>query len=128
MTDATEAPVALALDGPAAPPRSNGELVFAEPWESRVFGIAVSLSEAGCFEWAAFQAQLIAAIARWESTHRPDEAFRYYLCWLQALETLLDSTGMVGAEQLHARLADHRVREPGHDHHDHHDHTHAGAG
>jgi nitrile hydratase accessory protein len=113
--------VALTLDGRAAPPRSNGELVFTEPWESRVFGVAVSLSEAGCFEWAAFQAELIAAIAGWESTHGP-EAFPYYVCWLQALETLLDRLGMVGAEQLQARLADHRARAPGHDH------PHPGAG
>ncbi|MFD9651474.1 hypothetical protein [Streptomyces mirabilis] len=27
----------LDIEGPAAPPRSNGELVFAEPWESRAF-------------------------------------------------------------------------------------------
>ena len=29
----------LDVDGPAAPPRSNGELVFAEPWEGRAFGL-----------------------------------------------------------------------------------------
>lgn len=27
----------LDVDGPAAPPRANGELVFAEPWESRAW-------------------------------------------------------------------------------------------
>ena len=37
----------LDIEGPAAPPRSNGELVFAEPWESRAFGMAVTLYEAG---------------------------------------------------------------------------------
>ena len=53
------------MEGPAAPPRSNGELVFAEPWESRAFGMAVTLSEAGVFTWPQFQAALIARIARW---------------------------------------------------------------
>ncbi len=65
----TASVVALALEGPAAPPRSNGELVFSEPWESRIFGMAVSMHQAGCFEWAAFQGELIAAIGRWEAAH-----------------------------------------------------------
>ena len=34
----------LDLAGPAAPPRDNGELVFAQPWESRAFGMAVTNS------------------------------------------------------------------------------------
>ena len=33
------------VDSPAAPPRSNAELVFSEPWESRAIGMAVSLYE-----------------------------------------------------------------------------------
>jgi len=57
----------LDIDGLAAPPRANGELVFAEPWESRAFGMAVTLSEAGVFRWAEFQAALI---ARWRSARQ----------------------------------------------------------
>ena len=48
----------LDVEGPAAPPRSNGELVFSEPWESRAFGMAVILYEAGAFTWPRFQAAL----------------------------------------------------------------------
>ena len=33
------------LDGTAALPRKNGELVFQALWEGRVFGIAVALSD-----------------------------------------------------------------------------------
>ena len=29
------------FDGEAAPPRDNGELVFAEPWHARVFALGV---------------------------------------------------------------------------------------
>ena len=36
--------------GPAAPPRDNGELVFAAPWESRAFGLALALNEAGLID------------------------------------------------------------------------------
>ena len=129
MPAVTDLGVDLAVEGPAAPPRSNGELVFAEPWESRAFGMALSLHRAGVFEWSAFQAELIAAIASDEATRQPDEPFSYYRCWLQALESLLQALGLVDADQLRARLAVQLARPDGHDHDhdhgsDHHDHTH----
>ena len=43
-------PLQLDIEGPAAPPRSNGELVFAAPWESRAFGLAMALHDGGLFE------------------------------------------------------------------------------
>ena len=46
MTDATIARMA----GDVALPRKNGELVFAEPWEGRAFGIAVALKESGTYD------------------------------------------------------------------------------
>jgi nitrile hydratase accessory protein len=112
----TTAVVALDLEGPAAPPRSNGELVFAEPWESRIFGVAVAMHQAGCFEWPAFQSQLIAAIAEWEAGRAGDEPFSYYTCWLQGLEALLAEMGVVEPEQLRARVAEQWARPDGHDH------------
>ena len=42
-------------DGPAAIPRRNGEPVFNEPWESRVFGMAVGLCERGFYDWDEFR-------------------------------------------------------------------------
>ena len=33
------------MSGQAALPRKNGELVFDEPWQGRVFGMAVALHE-----------------------------------------------------------------------------------
>ena len=35
------------MSGAIAMPRSNGELVFDAPWQSRAFGMAVGLSRAG---------------------------------------------------------------------------------
>jgi nitrile hydratase accessory protein len=116
----TTAVVALDLEGPAAPPRSNGELVFAEPWESRIFGVTVSMHQDGRFEWPAFQAELIAAIARWEAEHGEDEAFSYYTCWLQGIEALLAEMGVVEPAQLRARVESLEARPDGHDH----DHGH----
>ncbi len=106
----------LSIDGPAAPPRSNGELVFAAPWESRAFGMAVSLSDAGAFEWSQFQAALIARIAAWEAGHPARECWSYYEHWLGALEDVLASAGTVSVGETAARAEQLAGREPGHDH------------
>jgi len=108
----------LALDGPAAPPRDNGELVFAEPWESRAFGMAVSLHDSGAFEWPTFQAALIARIAAWENGHPDSECWSYYQHWLGALEDVLAADGTVVADEVADRARELSARAPGHDHGD----------
>ncbi|MFF4601097.1 nitrile hydratase accessory protein [Amycolatopsis sp. NPDC001319] len=104
----------LDIDGPAAPPRSNGELLFAEPWESRAFGVAVTLHESGVFPWSDFQAALIARIAAWEAA--PSDEWSYYRHWLAALEDVLVDKGTLAAgdvEGVSRLLAE---RPAGHDH------------
>lgn len=118
----TPAP-ALDLQGPAAPPRTNGELIFAEPWESRAFGLAVSLHAAGAFSWKDFSTRLAGSIARWERGHSPGEEYSYYRCWLEALESLLDERGILGRAELLERAARLEHRPAGHDHR-HGDHEH----
>ncbi len=117
--------VALDVEGAAAPPRSNGELVFAEPWESRAFGMALTLAEAGAFTWDGFRDRLIARIGAWEAEHGLDDpSFRYYDHWLGALEDVLVGSGSLGADDVAARsevLAD---RPAGHDHGHDDDHGH----
>jgi len=85
------------LDGPASLPRRNGELVFEEPWQGRVFGMAVALHEQGLFAWEEFRRELIARIAAIEAAGGP---FDYYEAWLGAFERLLETRGLVGAGQL----------------------------
>jgi nitrile hydratase accessory protein len=99
--------------GPAAPPRSNGELVFAEPWESRAFAMAVSSCEAGVFSWREFQEALITRIARHNdtSTH-----WCYYWHWLGALEDVLASRGAVRHHDVTARATELSQRPARHDH------------
>jgi nitrile hydratase accessory protein len=110
----------LSIDGPTAPPRSNGELVFAEPWESRAFGMAVTLYEAGVFTWPQFQAALIARIAAWEADQSDGEPWNYYQQWLGALEDVLAGDGTVFADEIAARATALANRPPGHDHpHEH---------
>ncbi|MGI9001560.1 MAG: nitrile hydratase accessory protein [Pseudonocardia sp.] len=106
----------LAVDGPAAPPRSNGELVFAEPWEGRAFGMAVTLHEAGAFTWEQFQSALITRIASWEADHPTGVGWSYYHCWLDALEDVLASDGTVFTDEIDARARELSHRPGGHDH------------
>ena len=112
----------LDVEGPAAPPRSNGELVFAAPWESRAFGLAMALHDGGLFEWESFRQQLIAAVARAEAA---GGEFSYYRCWLEALQTLLDLEGLVDEASVENLAAELACRPAGHDHgNDDHDHGH----
>jgi nitrile hydratase accessory protein len=101
------------VEGPAAPPRSNGELVFAEPWESRAFAMAVALCEAGVFSWREFQEALIARIARHNDT---STRWCYYRHWLGALEDVLASRGAVRHHDVTARATELAQRPAGHDH------------
>lgn len=121
MTDTAPTAV-LDIDGPAAPPRSNGELVFAEPWESRAFGLAMTLNAGGVFEWEEFRQQLITAVAEAERDPDPDQPFSYYRCWLVALERVLDDKGVLSGEDLVDRARELEARPAGHDHGHDHDH------
>lgn len=95
-------PEVASPDGPAPPPRANGELVFAEPWESRSFGVAVALHDAGIVDFETFRARLIAEIAAWEDAPPPGEEYRYYERWLTALERTLVAEGLVDSAALTA--------------------------
>lgn len=103
-------------EGSAAPPRSNGELVFNAPWESRVFGVAAALRERGLFDWDEFREYLCAEIAAWEGDHPPDDAFRYYAHFQAALERLIARKGACSAAELEAREREFAARPDGHDH------------
>lgn len=116
MSDERAAGV-LDWDGPLSPPRRNGELVFATLWESRVFGMTMTLYERGAFEWDEFRTRLIAAIADWERTHeRDDPGFHYWGCWLAAFEALATAKGLCGADAVAERVAALAARPAGHDH------------
>ncbi len=112
-------------DGPAAPPRSNGELVFEAPWESRAFGVAVALSEGRAFEWEQFRQKLIAEIGSWETEHADDPAARwsYYERWLASLERLLLDDRILSEDEIQRRIA-HLEHLDAHDHEHEHEHEH----
>lgn len=110
----------LDADGPAAPPRRNGELVFEAPWEGRVFGLTMALCDRGLVEWKDFRAHLIAEIGAWERAHpdlaERDAAYHYYERWQVALERVLVERGLCPAGELDARTRELAARPVGHDH------------
>jgi nitrile hydratase accessory protein len=87
--------------GPASLPRRSGELVFHDPWERKVFAMAVTLYEQGLFEWEEFRERLMAEIATAEhaagSHALPSVLPSYYESWLAAFEKLLREKGIVPA-------------------------------
>ena len=70
-----------------APPRANGELVFAAPWEARAFALAVAIVDRHNLEWDEFRTRLVTAIA--EDPDRP-----YFESWAVALESLVLDCGL----------------------------------
>ena len=88
------------MRGSEALPRKNGELVFEQPWESRAFGLAVGLSEAGVLPWPEFREALISAI---RDSERIDDGRSYYEQWASALERLALDRGLVTEESLRGR-------------------------
>jgi nitrile hydratase accessory protein len=94
LTDEVDRRVAN-LEGAAALPRKNGELVFEAPWEGRAFGMAVVLHDRGAYPWDEFRDRLVGRIGEGSPS--------YYESWLAALEALLLARGMVAPDELEAR-------------------------
>jgi nitrile hydratase accessory protein len=88
------------MSGTSALPRSNGELVFENPWEGRAFGVAVALTHAGRYQWREFNSVFIEHITKAEQS---GDSSTYYQRWLAALEELALKTGMVSAQELDQR-------------------------
>src|SRR5438270_11482339 len=89
----------LDVDGPAAPPRSNGEVAFEAPWQARAFGLAAAVVETRFHgDREPFRQRLIAAIAA--DPERP-----YWESWAAALEDLVTTTGLIPADAVDTQLA-----------------------
>jgi len=88
------ADVDRALTGTAPLPRSNGELVFDEPWQGRVLGMTVVALERAHIPWTEFGHRLAEAVQK--HGYDPDEpaAAAYYAAWLDAFETTLHAAGV----------------------------------
>jgi hypothetical protein len=80
------------LGDPDSPPRLDGKLFFSNRWERDVFGLALSLSKAGYFEWE-------------ESTDCKDQPrWDYYERFLEALLNVVEASGVLSGDELAAVL------------------------
>lgn len=102
------------LDGELAPPMANGEVVFEAPWQGRIFGMARAMADAGVYDWEEFRACLIEEIAGWDRQRQGE--YVYYDHFLNALQRLLLSKGLLGAGGLRERIDELARRPHGHDH------------
>lgn len=98
------------LLGPLSPPRDNGEIVFAAPWERRVFGLTVAACRSGACDWETIRKRLIRRIA--EDDMRP-----YWRSWAAALEDVLEETAVLTRRELDERHHEILSRPAGSDHH-----------
>ena len=98
----------LDSDGPAAPPRSNGELTFSAPWERRVFGVTMALTQ-NVISYEDFRQRLIDRVA--EAPDRP-----YWHSWEAALEDTLRDACAIDSAWLEVRHEQFLSRPHGHDH------------
>jgi nitrile hydratase accessory protein len=69
------------------------------------FALAVRLSEAGCFTWSEWATALGQETKAARARGDPDLGRTYYLYWLNALEHICITKGLVGPEDMHRRLA-----------------------
>jgi nitrile hydratase accessory protein len=81
------------MRGRGALPRSNGELVFAAPWEGRALAMAIGVTKALQLPWDEFRRRLIDEVGA--EPERP-----YYESWLAALERLVVERGIASQTQL----------------------------
>ncbi|MFT4797821.1 MAG: nitrile hydratase accessory protein [Candidatus Azotimanducaceae bacterium] len=105
----------MELQNEIAPPMANGEVIFEAPWQSRVFGLARVLCEAGHFNWDEFRERLIARIKAWEASQTGVD-YQYFDCFLQALTDVLADTGLCSSLELEGRFEQFSARPHGHDH------------
>src|SRR4029077_4182340 len=82
-------------------PRRNGELIFSEPWEGRVFSLALALHSRRPYSWAAFGAKLASELR--------DAGENYYEAWLSSFEALVIAEGLIGEEELRKRASEYKM-------------------
>ncbi len=87
------------VEPPGLSSGAAGEPVFAEPWEGRVYGLAIEAVDRLGLEWEQFRQRLIAAIA--DAPERP-----YYASWVVALERLMMEAGTATEDELRAERAE----------------------
>jgi nitrile hydratase accessory protein len=91
------------LGQPDSPPRLQCKLLFSKAWQREVFGLALSLSKAGCFEWEDFRQNLIGSIAEWENAPCEGQPrWDYYERFFVALVKTIKVSGLLSCAEIAA--------------------------
>lgn len=105
-----KAPPIPSMDGAPAFPRKNGEPVFEAPWQSRAFGMAVTLCNRGLYPWDDFKARLIGQIAAGDAAMQAAAESpvpsNYYDQWVAAFCELLVDKQLVTPQEMSSRIAE----------------------
>lgn len=75
--------------------------VFEAPWEASLFAIAFQLSEKGFFDWTDWTETLGKEIR-----DSGDDGSQYYLCWCNALQTILIKSKILSHEEIETRTSE----------------------
>ena len=68
--------------------------MFSEPWQAQAFALAVSLIESGRISWKDWSTTLGDEISCAAEQGIAEDGSGYYQLWLNALERLVDRTGL----------------------------------
>lgn len=79
-------PSNLLTGSPQLPKSSEGDPVFAEPWQAEAFAITVRLHEKGVFSWSEWAETLSRELYK---PGRRADGSDYFDCWVAALSRLL---------------------------------------
>jgi len=79
---------------------SDGEPVFAEPWQAQVFASTVALSQQGLFSWKQWVEIFSAEIAACPQAAGESAVDAYFRQWLAALESMLTARGVVSRDDI----------------------------
>ena len=102
--EATAAALPEALAEIDSIPRDKAGPVFPAPWAANAFAMTLALHERGLFTWPQWADRLGAAISA-RSDDPANDPLTYWLCWLEALETMIGETQLSGEDELQ-RLRD----------------------
>lgn len=94
----------LDADGPAAPPRANGELTFEHPWQGRLFATTMAACDAGLIEYEAFREHLIAEVGS-RDVDEPG-VDDYWAAWQDAFEAVTGDAGIVSGGDIDQRAVE----------------------
>lgn len=72
-------------------PKDDEGPIFSEPWQAEVFAMTLMLHDKNLFTWQEWADQLSLSIAQAQRAGDPDLGNTYYLHWLDALETLVNT-------------------------------------